>query len=60
MLRGTTGAADIPAILLTAYDFSVVREVLEDCNICAVIPKPFSPRELITRVEGILQAGARK
>src|SRR5262245_15924964 len=60
MLRGTAETAEIPAILLTAYDFSVLEEAFDNGNVCAVIPKPFSPRELMGRVENILQAGARQ
>lgn len=53
-LKTTVATKDVPAILLTAYDFSIVQEALGDCNVRAVMAKPFSPRELLTRANELL------
>jgi two-component system phosphate regulon response regulator PhoB len=47
-----------PAILLTAYDFSIGDESLEDSNVELVLPKPFSPRELLAKAQAILEKKA--
>ena len=39
-----------PALMLTARGFSLARKHLDQTNICGVISKPFSPREILTRV----------
>jgi len=55
-LHANAATASIPVILLTAYDFSIVKEELGDCNVCAIMPKPFSPRELLSRATEIVEA----
>ncbi|HOW72251.1 MAG TPA: response regulator [Phycisphaerae bacterium] len=53
-LRCEPGTRDVPTILLTARGFSMSqREVLKD-NIKEVITKPFSPREILARVQQII------
>jgi len=53
-LRCEPGTRDVPAILLTARGFSMSQgEVLQD-NIKEVITKPFSPREILARVQQII------
>lgn len=49
---------DIPVIMLTAKGFELSpAEMAEKFNVLAVITKPFSPRELLKRVQQILAAG---
>jgi len=45
---------DIPCLLLTARGFSLSPRLLAETNIAAVISKPFSLREIISRVEGLV------
>ena len=54
-LKSNTSTAHIPAILLTAYDFSIVSESMDDCNISAIMAKPFSPRELLARAQSVMK-----
>lgn len=44
----------MPALLLTARGFSLPQEALESTNILAVLSKPFSPREILGRVQEVL------
>ena len=53
-LKSTPSTESIPAILLTAYDFSIVEEEMGDCNVCAIMAKPFSPRELLAKANAIM------
>ncbi len=57
-LKATPATASIPVVLLTAYDFSIVREQLEDSNVREIMAKPFSPRELVQRCQAILASAA--
>ena len=43
-----------PALMLTARGFSLATEDLEKTNIAGVMSKPFSPRELLTRVQDLI------
>jgi len=45
----------IPCVLLTARGFSLSPELLADTNITAVMSKPFSLREILTRVRQLTQ-----
>lgn len=58
LLKATPATSSVPAIILTAYDFSIVEEAVSNCNICSIMAKPFSPRELLARASGILEAPA--
>ncbi len=53
-LKSTPSTESIPAILLTAYDFSIVQEAMHDCNVCSIMAKPFSPRELLAKANAIM------
>jgi len=44
----------LPALMLTARGFSLPAEMLEQTNIAGVLSKPFSPREVLTRVQELL------
>jgi two-component system, OmpR family, alkaline phosphatase synthesis response regulator PhoP len=46
-----------PVLMLTARGFSLGREQLEQTNIAGVISKPFSPREVLTRVQDLIGGG---
>ncbi len=50
---------DLPILMLTAKGFEVSnREVAEKWNVLAVLPKPFSSRELVQCIENILATGS--
>lgn len=53
-LRGDSETASIPVIMLTARGFSLGQEDLKDTNIRKVLPKPFSPREVLASVKELL------
>jgi DNA-binding response OmpR family regulator len=54
-VRGDPDMADLPIFMLTAKSYELSSEELtEKWNVTAVIPKPFSPRELLQRVEAVL------
>lgn len=55
-LRAEPRTGDIPIIMLTARGFSISQTELEGTNIQKVLPKPFSPRELLGVVRTILEA----
>lgn len=48
----------IPAVMLTARGFDIEPEQMRQAGIAAVLAKPFSPRELLEKVNDLL-AGAR-
>jgi DNA-binding response OmpR family regulator len=55
-VRDNPATADLPIFLLTAKGFELSHEELVDkWNVTAVIAKPFSPRELLQRVDAVLQ-----
>ena len=41
----------VPAVMLTARGFRLASESLDRTNITAVLSKPFSPREILARVQ---------
>ena len=57
-LRGEAGTRDIPVIMLTARGFSMNEQDLRQANIRKVLPKPFSPREVLRTVQEILGEAA--
>jgi len=44
----------IPAIMLTARGYNLAQDQLDRTNIAAVVSKPFSPREILSRVEELM------
>jgi CheY-like chemotaxis protein len=46
-MRADEATKDIPVIMLTARGFSMDQTDLEETNIRKVLPKPFSPREIL-------------
>ena len=57
-LRQHDDAPDVPIILLTARGFDVEDDDMAAAGIADVLEKPFSPREVLSRVEGLLATGA--
>ena len=53
-LRQHDDAPDVPIILLTARGFDVEDDDMSAAGIADVLEKPFSPREVLSRVEGLL------
>ena len=53
-LRGEPSTAGNPAVMLSARGFSLMPDDLRDTNIRKVLPKPFSPRELLATVQQVL------
>ena len=49
---------DLPVILLTAKGFEVDQQTLANTNVKLVMTKPFSPRDLLSRVNEVLGAAA--
>ncbi len=61
-LRADPATRDIPAVMLSARGFSIGDEDLTHTNIRKVLPKPFSPREVLAIARELLEgaaAGAR-
>lgn len=59
-LRANPGTSHVPALMLTARGHALSKEDLASTNIAEVLAKPFSPREILSRVEAILGNGAAK
>lgn len=54
-MRQDRRTADVPVFMLTAKGYELSHEQLaSELGVSAVIAKPFSPRELLKRVESIL------
>lgn len=54
-MRAEPELKNIPAIMLTARGFSINTTELDGTNIRELIPKPFSPREVLKIVQRVLQ-----
>jgi two-component system, OmpR family, alkaline phosphatase synthesis response regulator PhoP len=55
-VRESPETADLPIFMLTAKGYELSHEELaRKWNVMAVIAKPFSPRELLQRVNDVLQ-----
>jgi two-component system phosphate regulon response regulator PhoB len=54
------GRRDLPVILLTAHGLALEQVELNQAGICACLSKPFSPREVLQRVQELLDAAAAK
>ena len=53
-LRQEPGTASIPAIMLTARGVDIDQAELERAGISLLMPKPFSPRKVLARAQGLL------
>lgn len=56
-LRADASLAEVPVIMLTARGFCLSESETANTNIKKVLPKPFSPREILRNVEELLHAG---
>ena len=54
-LRDTPATAELPALMLTARRFADAWIDRTGTNIAAVLSKPFSPREMLQRVDELSQ-----
>ena len=54
-LRGNEETKNIPAIMLTARGFDIELGEMIDAGITAVLSKPFSPREVLAKVNDLLK-----
>jgi DNA-binding response OmpR family regulator len=58
-VRQCPATHDLPILMLTAKGFEPAHLALaEKCGVLAVLPKPFSPRELLRYVDNVLTTGA--
>ena len=53
-LKQHEATAGIPALMLTARGSGLDDDDLEQTNIAAVLSKPFSPREILAKVQDLL------
>jgi two-component system alkaline phosphatase synthesis response regulator PhoP len=53
-LRQEPEFTDIPVIILTEKDFAIEDEQKDELRIAECLSKPFSPKELLARVESVL------
>jgi DNA-binding response OmpR family regulator len=55
-IHATPETEDIPVLMLTGKGFELPRSDLwKECGIAQVLPKPFSPRELLAKAQQILE-----
>ncbi len=45
---------DVPAMVITAREFDIDRARLDGTGVSVVLPKPFSPREVVGMIENLL------
>jgi DNA-binding response OmpR family regulator len=53
-LKKNPSTSEIPAIMLTARGHALAQSDLQKTNIRKVMSKPFSPREVLEIVDGVL------
>ena len=53
-VRRDPATRSVPAILLTARGFDIEPQEMIEAGIAVVLAKPFSPRELLEKVHGLL------
>ena len=54
-VREHEATRDLPVLMLTAKGYEIMeQQTAKDLDILAIIAKPFSPRDLLNRVEAIL------
>ena len=59
-LKKEPSTANIRAIMLTARGFSIPPDALEKTNIQMVLSKPFSPREILAKVQELVESQSEK
>ena len=57
-VRSNQDLQHIPIIMLTARGFAIEDEQKERLNVAECLSKPFSPKELLSHVESVLQSSA--
>ncbi len=57
-LRAVEGPVRIPAMMLTARGFDIEQGEMFAAGIAAVLAKPFSPREVLGKVNELMGCGA--
>lgn len=57
-LKACPATASVPAIMLTARGFRLSAEDLQQTNIVSVLGKPFSPRQILAKVQELTEAVA--
>jgi len=57
-LKQHEATKDTPALMLTARGFSLTDEDISRTNIAGVLSKPFSPREVLGRVQELIEGEA--
>ena len=57
-LKEHEATKSVPILMLTARGFSLEGEDLERTNIADVVSKPFSPREVLNRVQQMIEPEA--
>ncbi len=55
-LRANHATREIPALMLTARGFDIEPSEMAEAGISAVMAKPFSPREMLAKVNELLAA----
>ena len=53
-LKEQQATANTPALLLTARGFSLIQSDLDQTNIVGVLSKPFSPRDVLAKVQELV------
>jgi two-component system, OmpR family, alkaline phosphatase synthesis response regulator PhoP len=53
-LRKQEETSHIPVIMLTARNFAIEEQTIEQFKISACLSKPFSPRELLGKIEEVI------
>ena len=59
-IRSNPEVEHIPVIILTARGFVIEDEQKEGLNIAECFSKPFSPKELLSHVESVLQSSVMR
>lgn len=59
-IRSTPELEHIPVIILTARGFAIEDEQKERLNVAECLSKPFSPKELLSHVEIVLQSSVMR
>ncbi len=54
-MRSSEQTKNIPAIMLTARGFDIEPAEMIDAGIATVLAKPFSPREILNKVQELLE-----
>ncbi|MFB3891513.1 MAG: response regulator [Phycisphaerae bacterium] len=57
-LRACEGTKRIPAVMLTARGFDLDANDMAEAGIVAVLAKPFSPREVLEKINEVLDGAA--